>query len=89
MIKSPQQSPDLSLLSEHVAELAELFVRVSSDIALLLNSEGVIQKVVLDGANPGAFALVSGDWVGRTLEDTVTDETRKKAETRVVPELSA
>jgi transcriptional regulator PpsR len=79
MIKAPQQSPDLSLLSEHVAELAELFVRVSSDIALLLNSEGVIQKVVLDGANPGAFALVSGDWVGRTLEDTVTDETRKKA----------
>lgn len=70
--------PDLSGLSEWAPELAQTFVSLASDIALVLDDEGVIRVVA-----QGSGAPLSGaaqDWVGRPWADTVTGDTRAKIE---------
>ena len=69
---------DLSVLSKWAPELAQTFVSLSSDIALVMDGNGVIRNVVQSGSDslPGA----ADDWVGRAWADTVTGETRSKVE---------
>lgn len=69
---------DLGLLSGYAPVLADMLTQVASDIALVLDDEGVIQTVSHGGTDAESLRLMSGDWVGRALEDTVTSETRKK-----------
>lgn len=68
---------DLSLLSGLAPELASTFVKVASDIALVIGDDGVIRSVA-EGQVP---VRAAGDpWVGRAWVDTVTPETRRKVE---------
>ena len=69
---------DLAALSKLAPELAETFVSLASDIALVVDADGVIHKVALGGGPP--LAPGSDDWVGRPWADTVTGETRAKVE---------
>ncbi len=69
---------DLSALSSWTQELAETFVSLASDIALVIDSDGVVQRVVQrprDRLAPGA-----DEWVGRPWAESVTTATRPKIE---------
>jgi transcriptional regulator PpsR len=68
---------DLSALSDYAPELAATFVRVAGDIALVLDTDGVIQAVELGGE---ALAPSLQEWTGRSWVDTATRETRRKIE---------
>jgi transcriptional regulator PpsR len=68
--------PDLGPLSPWAPELAETFVSLASDIALVIDEQGVIRKVAHGGAVP--LELTAHDWVGRAWIDTVTGDTRTK-----------
>ena len=76
----PRSAPpiDLGVLSELAPELAETFVSLASDIALVLDAGGVIRKVAQAGTGP--LAPGAGDWVGRNWAETVTGEARVKIE---------
>ncbi|MGQ0620116.1 MAG: transcriptional regulator PpsR [Panacagrimonas sp.] len=69
---------DLSALSGLAPELAEMLVSVACDIALVLDEGGVIRSVAHGGSEPVAPAADA--WVGRRWTDTVTGDTRQKAE---------
>jgi transcriptional regulator PpsR len=69
---------DLSALSDLAPELAATLVSAVSDIALVLDSSGVIQSVSLSGAEPAMPA--TENWVGQKWIDTVTPHTRQKVE---------
>ncbi|MBQ0930313.1 transcriptional regulator PpsR [Ideonella sp. 4Y16] len=73
----PTEPPDLGALSELAPQLAQTFVSIASDIALVIDDDGVIRNVA-QGAEP----LTGGaaHWVGRHWVDTVTGETRRKVE---------
>jgi len=73
----PTDPPDLGVLSELAPQLAQTFVSIASDIALVIDDDGVICNVAL-----GAEPLTGGasHWVGRHWVDTVTGETRRKVE---------
>lgn len=64
-------------LSKCAPDLAEMFVRLSSDIALVIDASGRIERVVQSDAQPIEAA---NDWVGRPWVDTVTGDTRPKIE---------
>ena len=69
---------DLGVLSPWASELAQTFVSLSSDIALVMDGGGVIRNVVQGSGEP--LAPAAQDWVGRSWVDTVTGETRSKVE---------
>lgn len=69
---------DLEALSPWVNELAQTFVSLSSDIALVMDAGGVISQVAQAGGTP--MAPDAAQWIGRTWADTVTAETRRKIE---------
>ena len=69
---------DLEALSPWVNELAQTFVSLSSDIALVLDAGGVITNVAQSVGDP--MAPGAAQWVGRSWADTVTTETRRKIE---------
>lgn len=71
-------SPDLGGLSEWAPELAQTFASLTSDIALVLDDNGVIRSVAQGGSTSTAPA--AQDWVGRAWADTATGETRSKIE---------
>jgi transcriptional regulator PpsR len=73
----PVAAPDLKALSQLAPQLASTFASISSDIALVIDDQGVIRNVAV-----GASALTSApdDWVGMAWVDTVTGDTRKKIE---------
>ena len=75
MPDSPKPLPDLSRLSSLAPELASSIAHVASDIALVIDANGVIVNVASGGAPvaPGA-----GQWIGRRWIDTVTSDTRNK-----------
>jgi transcriptional regulator PpsR len=76
-MSSAPEFADLSLLSGLAPELASTFVRVASDIALVIGDDGVIRSM----AEGRAGVRASGeDWVGRPWADTVTRDTRRKIE---------
>lgn len=71
------QEPDFSALSPLADEVAATVARVASDIALVIDADGVI-RTVAEGGTPlpsGASA-----WVGRRWVDTATADTRRKIE---------
>jgi transcriptional regulator PpsR len=69
---------DLGPLSGCAAELAEAFVSLASDIALVIDEHGVIQSVAQSATTP--IASGASQWVGRPWIDTVTGDTRRKVE---------
>lgn len=71
------QEPDFSALSPLADEVAATVARVASDIALVIDADGVI-RTVAEGGTP----LPSGasGWVGRRWVDTATADTRRKIE---------
>jgi hypothetical protein len=68
---------DLAALSAWAPELAETFVALASDIALVLEEQGLIRKVAQHPERP---LVVANDWVGRHWADTVRDDSRAKVE---------
>ncbi|MDM0113803.1 transcriptional regulator PpsR [Variovorax sp. J22R133] len=74
----PGDLPDLAALAVWAPELARTFVSLSSDIALVMDSTGVIRSVVQGDGEP--LAPLAHDWVGRRWADTVSEETRPKIE---------
>lgn len=69
---------DLSALSDLAPELAKTIVSVASDIALVLDNDGVILNVALQ--SPSASGSIASDWVGKRWIETTTGETRGKIE---------
>ena len=78
MTRRADEPADLGPLSGCVDQLAEAFVSLSSDIALVIDAEGVIQSVVQSPRAP--IAVNVGQWVGRPWIDTVSGDTRRKVE---------
>jgi transcriptional regulator PpsR len=75
--KGPVEAPDLGVLSDLAPQLAQTFVSIASDIALVVDAQGVIRSVAV-GHEP-----ISGnahDWVGKAWTDTVSGDTRRKVE---------
>jgi transcriptional regulator PpsR len=72
----PGETPDLGALSPWAPQLAETFVSLASDIALVIDDEGVIRNVAQGGTDP--LAPTAFDWVGRPWVDTVSGDTRIK-----------
>lgn len=62
-------------LGAFAPELAEAFVTVSSDIALVVDLDGTIRSVAVGADSPTPAAA---SWVGRSWVDTVTEQTRRK-----------
>lgn len=69
---------DLGALAPWAQELAQTFVSLSSDIALVLDESGVIRSVAQSGAQP--MAPSADEWVGRPWADTVATPMRRKVE---------
>jgi len=69
-------------LSGCAAELAEAFVSLASDIALVIDEHGVVQSVAQSATAP--IATSAGQWVGRPWIDTVTGDTRRKVELMLI-----
>ena len=74
--KGPTEAPDLGALSQLAPELAQTFVSIASDIALVIDAAGVIRSVAT-GSAPIAPAT---EWIGRPWAETVTGDTRTKVE---------
>ncbi|WP_158219718.1 transcriptional regulator PpsR [Ideonella sp. A 288] len=73
----PAEPPDLGALSDLAPELARTFVSIASDIALVIDSTGVIRNVAV-GKDPITGAAAG--WVGQRWADTVTGDTQRKIE---------
>lgn len=69
---------DLAVLSPWAVQLAQTFVALAGDIALLVDARGVVTQVAL-GASV-LLASTAPGWVGRAWIDTVSGETRPKIE---------
>jgi transcriptional regulator PpsR len=63
------------MLSGLAPELAETFVSVASEVALVLDLDGTVKSVAIGGESVRGL---SGDWVGRHWSETVTVESRPK-----------
>jgi transcriptional regulator PpsR len=74
--RSPSEPP-IGGLSEFAPELAETFVAVASDIALVVDLDGTIRSVAVGTDSPTPSAA---SWVGRPWVETVTGPTRGKIE---------
>jgi transcriptional regulator PpsR len=68
--------PDLSELSAWAPELAKTFVALASDIALVIDGDGVIRAVEQGHAEP--IAPSASSWIGQAWIDTVSGDTRGK-----------
>jgi transcriptional regulator PpsR len=75
---SQPKHPDLAALSPWAPELAKTFVSLASDIALVIDADGVIRNVAQGSSDP--IAPGASQWVGRAWIDTVSGETRPKIE---------
>jgi len=75
-MSTPVRPPDLTALSAWAPELAKTFVSLSSDIALVIDDDGVIRNVAQGGTDP--MAPGAHQWIGRAWIDTVSGETRPK-----------
>jgi transcriptional regulator PpsR len=70
-------SQDLSALSPLASAVAQTMARVASDIAIVIDGDGVIRDVA---EGPAKLPTTCADWVGRRWVDTVTADTRRKIE---------
>ncbi len=72
------QPADLHALATCAPDLAQVFVSLSSDIALVIDDQGVVLCVA---QNPDApMSVLAEGWVGQRWADTVTEGTRRKIE---------
>lgn len=73
----PDRNPpeDLSALSQHAPALAAVVAQVASDVALVIDTEGVIRSVA-DGS--AGLATSVSSWVGRRWVDTATPDSQRK-----------
>jgi transcriptional regulator PpsR len=71
-------SSDLGVLSPWACELAQTFVSLAGDIALVIDEAGVIRNVAQGGAQ--VLAPTAHDWVGQHWADTASGDTRGKVE---------
>jgi transcriptional regulator PpsR len=78
VIRRAPEPADLGTLSGCATELAEAFVSLASDIALVIDEAGVIQSVAQSNVTP--IAADSSRWVGHPWADMVTGDTRRKVE---------
>jgi transcriptional regulator PpsR len=62
------------------AEAAATLIAASSDIALILDGEGIVRDVAFHSEELAADLGDGGDWLGRHWIDTVTIESRPKVE---------
>ncbi len=69
------------------AKTASSLLAVAGDIALVMDSAGVIRDVVFPGAD-SQFSAAS-EWIGKSWIDTVTPETRTKIDTLLKEALSS
>ena len=78
MTRRAPEPADLGTLSGCATELAEAFVSLASDIALVIDDNGVIQSVAQNATTP--IATNFSQWVGRPWADVVSGDTRRKVE---------
>ncbi len=78
MTRRATEPADLGTLSGCAAELAEAFVSLASDIALVIDADGVIRSVSQSSTTP--IATDASGWVGRPWADMVSGDTRRKVE---------
>ena len=83
---SSQDRSDLAALSAWAPELANTFVSLASDIALVIDNTGVIRSVAQGAGDP--IAPAAQQWIGRSWVDTVSGDTRPKIE-NLLKEVSA
>jgi transcriptional regulator PpsR len=62
------------------AEAAATLIAASSDIALILDEDGIIRDVAFHSEDLARDIEDSGQWVGKPWIDTVTNESRPKVE---------
>lgn len=86
MTDRPDKSIDLRELAPLAPELALALATVSSDIALVINSDGVIQRVSVCDAK---LTEATSNWVGRHWGDTVTKDSRAKVDQLIEEACSA
>jgi|GEM_PF-5563364 len=72
------QPADLHALATCAPDLAQVFVALASDIALIIDPNGVVLSVAQDPQTP--MSAQAQHWVGQRWADTVTAETRRKIE---------
>ncbi len=72
------QPADLAALASCAPDLAQVFVALSSDIALVISDQGVVLSVAQDPQAP--MSVLARGWVGQRWADTVTAGTRRKIE---------
>jgi len=60
------------------AETVAGLIVASADIALVLDRRGVIRDQAIP--NPELLDQLGGDWIGKSLIDTVTEDSRPKVE---------
>lgn len=70
---SPPQ--DLGALSDHAPALAAVVAQVASDVALIIDADGVIRSIAEGGA---ALSPSMAGWVGRRWVDTATPDSQRK-----------
>ncbi|MFM2119719.1 MAG: transcriptional regulator PpsR [Pseudomonadota bacterium] len=77
MSSPPSEATGLGALAGLAPELAETFVSIASDIALVIGADGIIRKVAQGDA---PLTRQAGDWIGKPFVETVTSGTRGKIE---------
>lgn len=75
MSPSPPDMVDLGALAGLAPALATTFASIASDIALVIDPDGVVRSVALGDA---PITRQASQWVGRPFIDTVTQDTRGK-----------
>jgi len=66
---------ELGALSDHAPALAAVVAQVASDVALVIDTDGVIRSVADGGA---ALSPSLAGWVGRRWVDTATPDSQRK-----------
>lgn len=85
MKTGPAETDKLNALSNLSQELAQTFVSIASDIALVMDADGTIRNVALSTT---PLTSQADHWVGKPWADTVTPDTRGKIE-RLLQEVSS
>jgi transcriptional regulator PpsR len=77
MTTAAAENLDLSELAQLAPQLARTCVSIASDIALVVDADGIVRSACFAG-NP--LDLAGGDLVGRAWVDTVSTDSRRKVE---------
>ena len=78
MSRQAKSPADLGALSELAPKMAQTLAAAMGDVALVVDSEGIVQSAAFGGSDP--MLANPDDWVGRKWADIVTGETRPKVQ---------